>query len=94
MLTLGEVRRRLAEAIPLGVREYYFTGGEPFGNPEMLPILEETLRQAGVRSVVIAGLATDYCVKATALDSAGKGFATTVLREGIRAVEFRHLAIG
>src|SRR4051812_41775992 len=35
MLTLADVRRRLEEAIPLGVREYYFTGGEPFMNPEM-----------------------------------------------------------
>ena len=33
MLTLAQVRMRLAEAVPLGVREYYFTGGEPFLNP-------------------------------------------------------------
>jgi AdoMet-dependent heme synthase len=43
MLTLEEVRRRLSEAQALGVREYYFTGGEPFLNPEIFPILEETL---------------------------------------------------
>jgi molybdenum cofactor biosynthesis enzyme MoaA len=55
MLTLGEVRRRLSEAIPLGVREYYFTGGEPFLNPDMLPILEETLRQ-GPATVLTNGL--------------------------------------
>jgi MoaA/NifB/PqqE/SkfB family radical SAM enzyme len=55
MLTLGQVRERLREAIPLGVREYYFTGGEPFLNPEMLPILEETLRQ-GPASVLTNGL--------------------------------------
>jgi molybdenum cofactor biosynthesis enzyme MoaA len=41
--------------VPLGVREYYFTGGEPFMNPEMLPILEETLRQ-GPASVLTNGL--------------------------------------
>src|SRR5262249_18260090 len=45
MLSLEDVKVRLAEARSLGVREYYFTGGEPFMNPEMLPILEETLRQ-------------------------------------------------
>jgi nicotinamidase/pyrazinamidase len=33
------------------------------------------------------GLATDYCVKETALDGAGRGFDTTVLLEGIRAVD-------
>ncbi|HSF42311.1 MAG TPA: radical SAM protein, partial [Thermoanaerobaculia bacterium] len=44
MMTLPEVRRSLAEAAELGVREYYFTGGEPFLNPEMEAILEETLR--------------------------------------------------
>ncbi|MDQ2869966.1 MAG: radical SAM protein [Acidobacteriota bacterium] len=55
MLSLAEVRERLAEAIPLGVREYYFTGGEPFMNPEMLAILEETLRQ-GPASVLTNGL--------------------------------------
>ncbi|MFN2387677.1 MAG: radical SAM protein [Thermoanaerobaculia bacterium] len=55
MLTLEQVRGRLREAIPLGVREYYFTGGEPFMNPEMLPILEETLRQ-GPASVLTNGL--------------------------------------
>jgi AdoMet-dependent heme synthase len=43
MLTLEEVRRWLAEAERLGVREYYFTGGEPFLNPDIFPILEETL---------------------------------------------------
>ena len=55
MLSLEEVRRRLAEAAELGVKEYYFTGGEPFLNPEMLPILEETLRQ-GPATVLTNGL--------------------------------------
>ncbi|NIP85233.1 MAG: radical SAM protein, partial [Planctomycetales bacterium] len=42
-LTLDQVRRRLEESVPLGVKEYYFTGGEPFLNPEMVAILEATL---------------------------------------------------
>jgi nicotinamidase/pyrazinamidase len=45
------------------------------------------LRQRGVERVVIVGLATDYCVKATALDAVREGFATSVLTEGVRAVE-------
>ena len=55
MLTLQEVRARLAESVPLGVREYYFTGGEPFMNPDILAMLEETLRQ-GPASVLTNGL--------------------------------------
>ena len=35
------------------------------------------------------GLATDYCVKATALDAIALGYATTVLGEGIRAVDLQ-----
>lgn len=38
-LTLEEVERRLAESVALGVKEYYFTGGEPFLNPQMTDIL-------------------------------------------------------
>ncbi len=43
-LTLEQVRRHLGESVSLGVKEYYFTGGEPFLNPEMVAILVETLR--------------------------------------------------
>lgn len=43
-LALEEVRGRLEESVALGVKEYYFTGGEPFLNPEMTEILCETLR--------------------------------------------------
>jgi molybdenum cofactor biosynthesis enzyme MoaA len=55
MLSLEDVKARLAEARSLGVREYYFTGGEPFLNPEILPILEETLKQ-GPATVLTNGL--------------------------------------
>ena len=42
-LSLDTVRRYLDESVELGVREYYFTGGEPFLHREMLDILELTL---------------------------------------------------
>ncbi len=42
-LDLATVECHLAESIPLGVKEYYFTGGEPFLNPDMVAILERTL---------------------------------------------------
>jgi sulfatase maturation enzyme AslB (radical SAM superfamily) len=42
-LNLETVRRALEESVRLGVKEYYFTGGEPFLNPDMTAILELTL---------------------------------------------------
>jgi len=43
-LDLATVERVLEESVPLGVKEYYFTGGEPFLNRDMVAILEATLR--------------------------------------------------
>lgn len=43
-LSLADVERRLEESLRLGVNEYYFTGGEPFLNPQMTDILELALR--------------------------------------------------
>jgi len=45
------------------------------------------LRKQGVDSLVVAGLATDYCVKNTVLDALREGFAVMVVREAIRAVD-------
>ncbi|MCH7992417.1 MAG: radical SAM protein [Gemmatimonadetes bacterium] len=42
-MSRAEVAEALAASVPLGVKEYYFTGGEPFMNHEMLGILEDTL---------------------------------------------------
>ena len=55
MLSLADVETRLAEARHLGVREYYFTGGEPFLNRDMIPILAATLRQ-GPATVLTNGM--------------------------------------
>jgi molybdenum cofactor biosynthesis enzyme MoaA len=55
MMSLADVEERLAEARALGVREYYFTGGEPFMNRDMLPILEATLKQ-GPATVLTNGM--------------------------------------
>ena len=49
--------------------------------------LEGILRHRGVERLVVIGLATDYCVKETALDGVRLGFETTVLLEGVRAVD-------
>lgn len=50
-------------------------------------LLDRLLAAGGIERVVIVGLATDYCVKETALDAVAKGFHTTVLLEAIRAVD-------
>ena len=49
--------------------------------------LADRLRERGVTRVLVAGLATDYCVRATALDAIAAGFETTVLRDAIAAVD-------
>ncbi len=49
--------------------------------------LGDWLRAQGVTSVYVLGLATDYCVKATAIDAADEGFATFLIEDGCRAVE-------
>jgi nicotinamidase/pyrazinamidase len=49
-------------------------------------LLPELLRQRGVHHLYVVGLATDYCVKDSALDGLGQGFRITVVPDGIRAV--------
>jgi nicotinamidase/pyrazinamidase len=44
------------------------------------------LRDRGIETVDVCGIATDYCVHATALDAASQGFATTVLVDLTAAV--------
>jgi AdoMet-dependent heme synthase len=55
MMSLADVQTRLDEAREFGVREYYFTGGEPFMNRDMLPILAATLQQ-GPATVLTNGM--------------------------------------
>jgi nicotinamidase/pyrazinamidase len=49
--------------------------------------LERLLRERGIQTVHVAGLALDYCVKATALDAQRIGFDVTVHQNLTRAVE-------
>ncbi len=51
--------------------------------------LGDYLKERDVDSVTIAGLATDYCVKFTALDAAGLGFKTSVVLDACRGVEVK-----
>ena len=63
-----------------------FTMRDPESGNETPTELEGLLRERGIGRVVVCGLATDYCVKATAIDAARLGFETVVLGEGIAAV--------
>jgi nicotinamidase/pyrazinamidase len=48
--------------------------------------LAAQLSQRGISNVAVAGIATEYCVRATALDAAAAGFSAVVLEDAIRAV--------
>ncbi len=48
--------------------------------------LTDYLREREVGEVYVVGLATDYCVKFTALDARREGFATYVIEDGCRGV--------
>lgn len=47
------------------------------------------LRHGGVDHVFVTGLATDYCVRATALDALKAGFQVSVVTDAVRAVELK-----
>jgi nicotinamidase/pyrazinamidase len=49
--------------------------------------LHRALQAYGITEVEVVGLAFDYCVKFTALDSASLGYQTSILLEGTRAVD-------
>jgi nicotinamidase/pyrazinamidase len=49
--------------------------------------LERVLRDRGIESLTAVGLATDYCVRATALEALELGFDVTVDRQGIRGID-------
>jgi molybdenum cofactor biosynthesis enzyme MoaA len=53
-LSLDEVAAAIEESLAWGVKEYYFTGGEPFLNRDIVPILELTL-QYGPATVLTNG---------------------------------------
>ncbi|ASJ09870.1 nicotinamidase [Thermococcus sp. P6] len=49
--------------------------------------LEEILRKHGVKRVYICGVATEYCVRATALDAVKRGFETYLLRDAVKGIK-------
>jgi uncharacterized Fe-S cluster-containing radical SAM superfamily protein len=71
MMRLEQVQVYLREAAELGVKEFYFTGGEPFLNPDMEAILAATLA-VGPANVLTNGLLLDAarCTRLAALAAA------------------------
>jgi nicotinamidase/pyrazinamidase len=64
-----------------------FTMRDPSSDEVVPTLLEPLLIESGVSDVVVVGLATDYCVRATALDAVRLGFRATVLTDGVAAVD-------
>ncbi|MSQ36128.1 MAG: isochorismatase family protein [Dehalococcoidia bacterium] len=64
-----------------------FSVRDPRTEAQHATALEQLLRDHAVRAVVVVGLATDYCVRETALDAVRLGFATTVVLDAVRAVD-------
>jgi nicotinamidase/pyrazinamidase len=51
--------------------------------------LENVLKQKNITDLYVTGLATDYCVRASALDAIRKGFRTFVVTDAIKAVNVK-----
>jgi nicotinamidase/pyrazinamidase len=64
-----------------------FSVRDPVSGDVSRTILGELLDERNVDAIVIAGLATDYCVKETALDAIELGYRPSVLVDAVRAVD-------
>jgi nicotinamidase/pyrazinamidase len=64
-----------------------FTMRDPSTGEQIPTQLHGLLDDRAIRRVVVSGLATDYCVKATALDAARLGYETYLLTDAIAAVD-------
>ncbi|MBO3739677.1 nicotinamidase [Actinoplanes flavus] len=73
------VTDRIEAIFHKGAHQAAYSGFE--GTTEAGETLAGWLRGRGVTEVEVVGIATDHCVRATALDAAAEGFATTVLLE-------------
>jgi nicotinamidase/pyrazinamidase len=66
-----------------------FTVADPTTGERWATRLEQILRERGISRLIIAGLATDYCVKDTAVDATALGFSTVVLVAATRPVDLK-----
>jgi nicotinamidase/pyrazinamidase len=78
---------RFAAVFPKGTDEAVDSYSGFFDNAQRKATgLAEYLREKHVDEVYVMGLATDYCVKATALDAIQLGLRTAVIEDGCRGV--------
>lgn len=63
-----------------------FTTRDPLTGETVPTELPQLLADADITKLVVAGLATDYCVKSTVLDGLERGFPVWLLADAIRAV--------
>lgn len=83
-------RRRIAHVARKGVDRELDSYSTFFDNAHRRSTgLAEYLREKGVDEVYIGGLATDYCVKSSALDAVGQGFRTYVIADACRGIDLR-----
>lgn len=66
-----------------------FTVRDPVSGETRPTRLEPLLRERGIRRVVVVGIATEYCVKETALDALRLGFEVEIPTDAVRAVDRR-----
>ncbi|MFC4394573.1 isochorismatase family protein [Arthrobacter sedimenti] len=69
------------DAVPTGERQAGgLPGGDALESDEDAIGLDDWLQSHDVEDLVVVGIATDYCVKATALDAVQAGYGVTVVR--------------
>jgi nicotinamidase/pyrazinamidase len=82
--------RRIARVFPKGTDATIDSYSGFFDNGRRKTTgLGEWLKMTGVAEVLVCGLATDYCVKATAIDAAQLGFRTVLVEDACRGVGMR-----
>ena len=68
--------------------EMYSAFSDPFRSPPISKnTLAELLKKADISHVFLVGLAADYCVKYTAIDSCEENFTTYIIEDATKAVD-------
>jgi nicotinamidase/pyrazinamidase len=89
-LTAALSRDHIAKVFPKGTDPSIDSYSGLFDNSHRKSTgLGEWLKEQGVGEVFVCGLATDYCVKFTALDAVQSGFQTSLIEDASRGVNLR-----
>lgn len=77
-----------AAIVRKGIHEHIDSYSAFFENDRRTPVgLDALLRKSSAGEIVLAGLATDYCVLHTALDARALGYEVTVIESGCRGID-------